>query len=254
MDIEHKAFGTSVETGDAGEITALVSCFNNVDLGNERVMPGAFKNSLARKLPKGVWNHDWSKPCAKTLAAYETPEGLVVKAQFNLDTQIGREAFSNIKFYGAEQEFSIGYTVVKDSIEEKSGVRELHELRLHEFSPVLVGMNDSTALLSVKAENAGSDGAPALRLAEHSEAVLAACEEFANRIKSLRDLRAKEGRVISAATRGRIESCVASMQAVIGGLGELMSMSEPTPKSAEADIRRVYAECLKTISASQGVS
>ncbi len=247
--MEHKAFQTNIQTEDVGEICALVSCFNNVDMGNEKVMPGAFKNSLARKLPKGVWAHQWDKPIAKTLEAYETDEGLVIKAKFNLDTQTGREAFSNIKFYGVgEQEFSIGYSVVRDSIEEKSGVRELHELNLHEFSPVLVGMNPSTALLSVKNNNTGLDLSPAMRLAEHSEAVLATCQEYADRIKSLRDLRAKEGRVISAANRQRIQACMTSMGGVMTDLEALMAMSEPAAKADQDIARRLHAEILHSLS------
>lgn len=147
MEYEHKAFKASVQPGGEGEITALVSCFGNTDHANERVIPGAFKASLQKKLPRMCWAHDWSKPIGKTLEAYETAEGLVVKAKLNLETQAGKEAYSNLKFMPLD--FSIGYSVVKDSFDEK-GVRNLVELSCHEFSPVLVGMNPNTQLLSIK--------------------------------------------------------------------------------------------------------
>jgi len=256
MNIERKNFDTFVKADPDGTIEAVVSVFGNTDRGKEVVKHGAFAKSISRKLPKGVWSHDWTQPVAKTLEARELSPGdpllptaisafggLYVKGQFNLETQAGAEAYSNIKF-GIIDEFSIGYTVVKDSVDEKSSVRELHEVDLFEWSPVLVGMNDATQLLSIKSDS----GAPALRLAEHSEAVLATCEEFAIRIKSLRELRAKEGRVISAATRGRIQAAIDGMASCSSDLTSLMTMSDPPAKAADIDVRRVYAEVLKTLS------
>ena len=150
MELERKSYKASVtSSGEAGEITALVSCFGNIDRAKEVVKPGAFTASLQKRLPKGVWAHDWTQPVAKTLEAKETPEGLVIRGQFNLDTQRGRDAYSDIKF-GIVDQFSIGYSVTKDSFDKKAGVRHLDEVELFEWSPVLVGMNESTRLLSVK--------------------------------------------------------------------------------------------------------
>jgi hypothetical protein len=74
---------------------------------------------------------------------------LWVKGQFNLDTQPGREAYSNLKF-GAIDEFSIGYRVLEDAHDKKTGVRDLVRGEWYEWSPVLVGANDATELLSIK--------------------------------------------------------------------------------------------------------
>jgi len=259
MDIERKNFDTAIKIDPDGTIEAIVSVFANRDRGAEVVKHGAFTKSIARKLPKGVWSHDWTQPVAKTLEAKELAPGdpllpaeisalggLYVKGQFNLETEAGRDAYSNIKF-GIIDEFSIGYKVVADKHDEKSDVRELHEVELYEWSPVLVGMNDATRLLSIKGENA----LPAMRLADHSEAVLATCNEFATRIKSLRDLRAKESRDIGDANKTRVTACIDGMRGVIGELEALTVV--PVAKAADADVRRVHAEILKTLSASQGV-
>jgi HK97 family phage prohead protease len=164
MNIEHKSFSAEVKAADPekGLIEAIVSVFSNRDSADERVMPGYFKESLARKLPKGVWMHDWTQPIAKTLEARELdpgdpllPEhlkalgGLYVKGAFNLETQRGREAYSDLKF-GLVDEFSIGYRNTKTAYDEETGVRDLIEGDLYEWSPVLVGCNDQTALLGVK--------------------------------------------------------------------------------------------------------
>lgn len=179
MELERKSFSSAVQLApDEGKgiVRALVSVFGNVDRTGERVMPGAFKSSLQNRKPVGVWAHDWTKPIAKTLDATETPEGLVITGQFNLDTQAGAEAYSNLKF-GLINEWSIGYRVVKESRGgERKEIRQLDELELFEFSPVLVGMNPATRLLSIKAETdggttamSGQEAVEAKELIESSE-------------------------------------------------------------------------------------
>ena len=89
-------------------------------------------------------------PIAKTLEAHEDDKGLYIKGQFNLDTQRGKEAFSDLVF-GNIDEFSIGYRVQQDEVDD-DGVRHLKKIRLYEWSPVLVGANAETELISVKEE------------------------------------------------------------------------------------------------------
>lgn len=168
MQLQHKSLPIlAFKTLNAAEgiIEAVVSVFSNIDGANERVLPGAFAKSLKRKLPKGVWMHDWASPVAKTVEAEELlpgdarlPEeirhlgGLYVKGQFNLGTQRGADAFSDLTF-GTVDEFSIGYLVTEDKKDAK-GVRDLVTLDLYEWSPVLVGCNDATALIGTKNQRA----------------------------------------------------------------------------------------------------
>lgn len=240
MELQRKNFTATVQTADLGEISALVSVFGNTDFANEKVMPGAFTSSLAKRTPKGVWAHDWSQPIAKTLEARETPEGLVIRGQFNLETQRGREAFSDIKF-GIIDEFSIGYRVIKDSFDaEQKDIRQLDEVDLYEWSPVLVGMNPATELLAIKSSEPDT-------LANQVETLLAYGTHLASRFKALHELRAKEGRVFSANNRSRITACVGSMRTVADDLHSLLELTEPQPKAAAGDIeaRMLLAELLK---------
>ena len=152
-NFEYKNFSIEIKAKDEekGIIEAYVSIFGNIDMAKEIIDQGAFKESLAKKLPKGVWAHNWDQPIAKTLEAREDEKGLYIKGQFNLDTQRGREAFSDIIF-GTMDEFSIGYRVNKDETDEE-GIRHLIKLRLYEWSPVLVGANTETELISAKSDN-----------------------------------------------------------------------------------------------------
>ena len=206
---------------EQGIIEAIVSVFGNVDSANEIVRPGFFAASLERGLPNMAWMHDWTTPVGKTLEARELapgdvllPEairdngGLYVKGQFNLGTQRGREAFSDVQF-GSVREFSIGYRATKTARDEDTGIVELLEGDLYEWSPVLVGANDSTHLLSLK--SGLHDG---LTFEDHSNAVLAAVEGYAARLKGLAELRARDGRTLSEAHRGRVAAIKAACDAL----------------------------------------
>jgi HK97 family phage prohead protease len=267
MDIEHKAFNASIKAEPEGIVEAIVSVFSNTDHAGEKVMPGAFIKSISGKLPKLVWQHDWKSPVGKTLEMRELPPGdprlppklsalggLYAKGQLNLKTQRGKEAYEDLAF-GAIDEFSIGYSVVKDSVEEKSGVRELHELLLYEWSPVLVGMNSETELLGLKSQLPPASGdtidptkEPAT-FAYQADYTLVVLKAFMERAKALYELRAKEGRVLSTANRGRIKTCLDSMQGLAADLEALLVMTEPAPaKAAEAEVKAAYTEYLQTVS------
>ena len=131
-----------------GIIEAYVSIFDNVDLVGDIIRRGAFMESLLAKLPKGVWMHNWDEPIAKTLVAYEDDKGLFIRGQFNLETQRGKEAYSDIKF-GIIDEFSIGFKILDYEWDEKDN-RIIKKVKLYEWSPVLAGANPDTELVSVK--------------------------------------------------------------------------------------------------------
>lgn len=145
-----------------GIVEAIVSVTGNKDRGSERILPGFFTESLKKKLPRGVWCHDWTQPIAKTLVAEEWPSGdnrlpdqirhlggYYIKGQFNLETQRGREAYSDLKF-GTIDEFSIGFAVGAETYNPQTKTRDLIEGEWFEWSPVLVGMNPATTMLTIK--------------------------------------------------------------------------------------------------------
>jgi HK97 family phage prohead protease len=136
------------EEKDQGIIEAYVSIFDNVDLVGDIIRRGAFVESLRKKLPKGVWMHNWEEPIAKTLKGEEDDKGLFIRAQFNLETQRGRESFSDIKF-GIIDEFSIGFKILDYEWDENDN-RIIKKVRLYEWSPVLAGANPDTQLINVK--------------------------------------------------------------------------------------------------------
>jgi hypothetical protein len=65
----------------------------------------------------------------------------------------GKEAFSNVSFFGLEQEWSIGYKTLDAVFDSGQQANLLKEVELYEVSPVLHGANQLTATLSIKSEN-----------------------------------------------------------------------------------------------------
>lgn len=177
---------------DAGEgiVECIVSVTGIKDNVDDVIMPGAYEKTLQARTPKGVYSHDWDKPIAKTLSVRELLPGhpdlpkslmgkawpaeagaLVVKAQFNLRTERGRDAYEDVKFYEDEQEWSIGYNVPTGGSKTTNGVRYIKAIDLFEFSPVLFGAMPLAGTLSIKSAQqawvavkdivGGMDGLPA---------------------------------------------------------------------------------------------
>ena len=169
MELESKQATVEAKAvNDAeGIVQAVVSVTNIVDNVNDIIVPGAYAETLEKRVPKGVWSHDTTVPVAKTISAEELnpgderlPEhlkeqdagGVLVKMKFNLNTTRGRDAYEDIKFFGGEQEWSIGYSVPEGGSEMKgdSGIREIKRLEWYEYSPVLFGAAPGTKTVSVK--------------------------------------------------------------------------------------------------------
>lgn len=164
--------GLQVADGDTGIVEAIVSVTGIVDEVKDIIRPGAYAKTLAKRTPKGVYSHSWDQPVSKTLDIKELLPGdpnlpksladgrpwpreagaLWVKMQFNLETERGRNAFSDVKFYGDDQEWSIGYNVppAGAKVNPKMGVREIDYLDLFEYSPVLFGAMPMAVTQSVK--------------------------------------------------------------------------------------------------------
>jgi hypothetical protein len=165
MEIEFKNVSVAgiKDLKDEGEgiVEAIVSVTGIVDNVNDIIKPGAYQKTLAARKPKGVWHHSWTEPIAKTLDIKEMMPGdpglpktlpngspwpkeagaLAVKMEFNLDGPRGKQAYSDVKFFKEEQEWSIGYNVPTggSKVESKSGQRHIETLDLYEYSPVLFG-------------------------------------------------------------------------------------------------------------------
>jgi len=176
MELEFKSLPQFVKTIEGRTVTGVCAVFGNIDLGRDRLWPGAFSKTLAegRGRFKHLWNHGqdgWDYFCTPPVAAIRElkeigrealPEsvlayapdatgGLEVTREY-LETERGNEVLDAI-VKGAGLEMSFGYDTIKrdystvnEGLVTEMRVRELVEVRLWDTSDVNWGMNPATTV------------------------------------------------------------------------------------------------------------
>src|SRR5258707_5179088 len=157
-------------TNDQKGITeGYLNYIGNIDLGDDRTMKGAFRQTLtdsyARKSAQDLdylwpylWNHDYSIiPPGGIFEANEDRRGLYIKTQYNLDIQLGRELYSSFKM-GTMKKQSMGYRAIQVDWVKEDGrsIRNLLEVAVMEGSAVVFPMNDLAQGDTVKNQNRGT--------------------------------------------------------------------------------------------------
>jgi len=142
------------DVSEDGTFEGYGSVFGNVDSYGEKVMPGAFVESLARHKREGtnvlmLWNHDSREPIGVWEDLAEDAKGLWGKGRFLLEIQRAREvhALAKNKAIGG---LSIGYREIET--EPDGNIRLLKKLELYEISPVTFPANRRARIESVKSE------------------------------------------------------------------------------------------------------
>jgi HK97 family phage prohead protease len=143
---------------DAGHFTGVGAVYGNVDLGGDKILPGAFTKTLegSKRYPL-LWQHKSDLPVGSVTVS-DTPNGLSVEGQLLIkgspllaldsdEVPQARIAYSLLKA-GVIKGLSIGYDTEKAAYVD--GVRELRELKLWELSIVTFPMNPGATILGVK--------------------------------------------------------------------------------------------------------
>lgn len=221
-----------------GSLKGYASTFSNWDSVKERPVRGAFTPHLSDFLKDGfiAVGHDWAAlPIGTPTEAYEDDIGLMLGVDFHSTpmAQTARTVAAERMARGKSVKLSIGYEVLQDEYVEEG--RLLKEIKLYEVSLVTVPANPLASVTGVK-------GFP---LGDHSEAVLAAVDELKARLVGLRDLRMKEGRVLSDTNRKRIASLKDALAAVLDDLDELLAATQPTTEKAYKSRQQLRAESLR---------
>lgn len=153
-----------VETrGDDGppRITGYAARFNvkSEDMGGWRevIEPGAFRDSIGKDEVVALWNHDTSKPIARTgngsLVLEEDDKGLRMEATPD-ETTWAQDALKSVKA-GTVYRTSFGFRIKnreKDqSLSDDGRLRTLHRVSVFDVSPVTFPAYKQTRI-SVRAE------------------------------------------------------------------------------------------------------
>lgn len=143
---------TKEVNGDTGSFTGYASTWGNVDAYGERVMPGAFTESLVAHKQRGssvkmFWQHDPSQPIGRWTDIAEDKKGLYVAGQLNLKVQRAVETHA-LLMGGDIDGISIGYRIVQ--AEDNDGVFELQKVDLVECSIVSMPANTRATVDEIK--------------------------------------------------------------------------------------------------------
>lgn len=139
-----------VKFTDAGHATieGYASTFGNKDSQNDIVLPGAFKDSLALRMPKMLYQHDPHRIPGVWEKAAEDSRGLILVGK-TLNTTLGRDAAEEVRS-GAIDRLSIGYSPIKAAFDKATGTRRLEQVKLWETSLVTFPANEQANITNVK--------------------------------------------------------------------------------------------------------
>ena len=142
-----------LSTVDAtGVFEGYASLFGVADLGRDVVMPGAFRDTLARRGAAGVkmlWQHRASEPIGAWTSIVEDARGLHVTGRLNLAVARAREVLALMR-EGAVDGLSIGFRARKSLRDPASGLRRLTRIDLWEISLVTFPMLPQARVTAVK--------------------------------------------------------------------------------------------------------
>jgi HK97 family phage prohead protease len=160
----HKTMIASAKAIDEAEgiVEAYTNTMGVVDADGDIVEPTAFNASIADNLPIPVLSgHDQGKLVGKVIFAQPRhitgdEYRLFTRMQFNMETEAGRDAFSNVAG-DFVREWSIGFNIPKESDVEQEGsdvstvIRRIGNLDWVEVSSVIRGSSPSTVTVAAKA-------------------------------------------------------------------------------------------------------
>src|SRR5262249_43486080 len=161
-----------IKAQSSGRIRAgIASVFGNVDDVNDRVMPGAFQQTIAggAKRARFLWNHSYQHPPVATitelreLSRNELPQEVLDKApDATGGLLVKREYFQNVELSdwllqaidaGDINEMSFAFEIVRSATvtepidndpENVREIRNIEEVKLYDCSDVLWGCNAAT--------------------------------------------------------------------------------------------------------------
>lgn len=230
-DILRKTFtpsAVSLKADAPGTLTVEFATLNTVDLDGDVTLPGAFGAQDVRIQSHGHDTYRWS--IGKGTIG-ESGDKAVLTGLLNLEMAEGKEAYASLKFdleHGAPlQEWSYVYRVLDADFGDFEGrpVRFLKRLKVLSVDPVFLGAGIGTQTTALK-------GADDLTFSEHCEQTAGQIAALLARVKSRADLRATEGRALSASNVTKLSGIVESLTAVAAELGQLLADADP--KQADA--------------------
>lgn len=134
---------TAALAAQDGRVRGYACTFHALDLARDRVLPGAFRASLARRPARDVrmlFAHDPARPIGRWTRIVEDAHGLWVEGRIALAAASARDVAALLAA-GALDGLSIGFRTVRARREAGTGIRNIAVVELHEISLVTFPMN-----------------------------------------------------------------------------------------------------------------
>ena len=131
-----------------GRVRGYASTFHALDAARDRVLPGAFRLSLARRPARDVrmlFNHDPARPVGRWLRIAEDAHGLWVEGVLATEAASARDVAALLAA-GALDGLSIGFRTLR-ARRGPDGVRNIAAVDLHEISLVAFPMNGGARVM-----------------------------------------------------------------------------------------------------------
>lgn len=219
------------------------------DLGGDTILPGAFTQTLADRLPKGLIKVRWMHrdPFGIMVSGVQDEKGLFVEGKAPT-TPTNQERFSLMES-GVVDKLSIGYDYPDGTAEYDENGRILRTIDLYEFSPVDLAMNENTSLQMVKSALTSLGFVFPLP----KEVIIRPDETFEEALQKtmgILDENVKAGRVLSSANRTLVEQAVNALSAVLEADAATSDAGkEPLiDKWKELDLGNLFDDIYATIS------
>ena len=135
-----------------GVFEGYASLFNREDLARDVVLPGAFRECLARRGAAGVrmlFQHDPNQPIGTWERLYEDARGLYARGRLATEVGKAREVEALMRA-GALDGLSIGFRTIKGVRDKRTGLRRLEKIDLWEVSVVTFPLLTEARVASVK--------------------------------------------------------------------------------------------------------
>ena len=151
-----------MDTDGAKRFIARVLTYGTVDDYSTMFGAGCFTESMAKRLPRITWAHDWAEPIGRWSLHEDTDDHLDLMGELDDFDAVprARQAYAQLRS-GTIDQFSVGFLPEADEMVDpaevggRKGIYRFTKGRLDEAALVLVGAVPGTELLAVRSAQRG---------------------------------------------------------------------------------------------------
>ena len=151
-DFEIKSIHDDEEDDKFFIFEGFASTFGNIDHDGDIMVRGAFKESLEKRMPVVLWQHNTREPIGMPIELKETDQGLFIRARLPKDdTFVTGRVIPQMKV-GSVTKMSIGFFILdsEDELIEGRRVTHIKKVELLEFSLVTFASNEQASVTGMK--------------------------------------------------------------------------------------------------------